>query len=114
MSPTSNNIQWQYNGISSSVYNYLYMENATGGANASTTRCLGGTTNSNGTSVIIKIPDYARTDKYKSSTSQTGASDYVSTIGQVWQSTNAITSIAFNIGTAAFVAGTTLTLYGLK
>lgn len=107
------NFNWNYNGITTSTYNYLYMENATAGNNVSTTYALGGTVGANGASVIVKIPDYTKS-KYKSAVIQTATETYVSTIGNVWQSNNAITSISCFLAGNTFAAGSSLTLYGLK
>jgi hypothetical protein len=111
---SSCNLTWQYNGGSPNTYSYLYFENATSGGNSSVTYSLGPTYNTNGGPVIIKIPDYARTDKFKSATAQGGNSDYVGTMSSTWLSTNAITSIAFSLTGNNFAAGSSLTLYGLK
>lgn len=108
------NFNWNYNGVSTSTYNYLYMENNTAGNNTSTTYALGGTAGSNGSSVVVKIPDYASTNRYKSAVIQTATESYISTIGNVWQSTNAITSINFFLAGNTFAVGSSLTLYGLK
>ena len=113
-SSSSCNLTWQYNSGSPNSYSYLYFENATSGGSSSTTYSLGPTYNTNGGPVIIKIPDYARTDKFKSATAQGGDQNYVGTMSSTWLSTNAITSISFSLTGNNFAAGSSLTLYGLK
>lgn len=111
---TSCNLLYTYNGSSSS-YGYLYVENATAGNTATSyTSNLGGSFGTNAGTAVIKIPDYARTDKYKVAMGMYSAENYVSTIGAHWQSTAAITSMAFTVTGTSFQPGSSLTLYGLK
>lgn len=110
---TSCNITWTYNG-SSTNYGYVYMENATFGSNNAYDKNLGGSFHTNSGTCLIKIPDYARTDKFKTAMGQYGTELYVSTIGAYWQSTAAVTSMVFSLTGTSFQAGSSLTLYGLK
>lgn len=73
------------------------------------------------TSIMIYVPNYANTSNFKSAqftsvmeNNTTAANIYQTAI--LYRSTNAINSVSFNgqQNTQGFLAGTTLTLYGIK
>lgn len=74
--------------------------------------------NTSANAAIIDVLDYASTSKYKTlrdfeGVDINGSGDIVISSG-LWQSTSAINSITFYLGSGSFATTTTVALYGIK
>lgn len=64
---------------------------------------------------IFNFLSYTNTSVYRPILSRTNTSDYVKAYGSQWLNlSSAINSITLTVGPASMVAGSTLTLYGIK
>lgn len=132
----ANPSQWvllQLNGDSGANYTYqwagfYYNSSVTGGVATATATCsiaqicAASATTNRASSFSVHIPSYAATSFFKNAFSVGGsipAADgntyQMQNVSVVWDSTAAITSVTFALGSGAgFVAGSRFTLYGLK
>ena len=124
------NIEMNFNGSTSSIYNDHYLlgngtSASASGSSGSVTRIAsiyfagGGMTASTFGSGVIDILDYANTSKYKTTRQLSGASsnassaiDYILFGSGLYISTSAITSITLT--GSNFVANSSFSLYGIK
>ena len=110
----------RFNGDTGSNYSRVSVSNTASGTISNTAFDFFYQADANRASAIINIMDYSATDKHKSAiTRSNDPTSYVFMYAQRWASTDAITSITLLPMTTSFapsstfVAGTTISLYGI-
>ena len=117
-----------FNGDTASHYKWNYFlsnsaANSQGGSNSDTAIHAGTLASSSGTSQSsqyeLKVLNYAGTTFYKSMSSvpanyNNAGNPAIQIFDGVWSETTAVTSISCTLGGGNFVAGTTLSIYGLQ
>lgn len=113
------NLFMRYNGDTGSNYSCteLYGSGTASGSarsiNQTFTQALRND-NSNFSASTVSIHNYANTNVYKTTMSRTGSANNPSVFTSMWRSTAAINSITFVMESNNLVAGSSVTLYGIK
>jgi hypothetical protein len=119
----SNNTYLRFNNDSGSNYSMVRMNGDGSAANADTVSgvtvagwaFIENSPTSNFTPIIYNINDYSATDKHKAVLGRgSGASNFVSATASRWANTAAITTVEVRTSTTSFVAGSTISLYGVS
>jgi hypothetical protein len=120
----NNNSYLRFNTDSGSNYSMVRMSGSGSGSGDSDTvsgvtvagwAFIENSSTSNFTPIIYNIMDYSATDKHKTVLGRgAGASNFVSATASRWANTAAITSVEVRTSTTSFVAGSTISLYGVS
>lgn len=118
VSSSSVNGLLHFNGVTTGTsYNWVRMfgtGSGSGSSNSDTTTAIAYDFYTNPTILRLQIMDYSVTDKHKTAlTRWDTAGNITGTTAFRWLSTNAITSVSLNLGSATFSVGTTISLYGV-
>lgn len=115
----TNNTRVQFNGDGTSVYSGIYMQgtgSATSGRVTNTTSAYGMEFSETARSTAtFHVMNYSNSTTFKTVLVRGGSGvDRTALWSSLWRSTNAITSITVGTFATNFIAGTTITLYGIK